>query len=195
MITHKSLPVSPWVARYAPLIPLQLGSARRVLDLACGTGRHAIFLAKSGYAVLAVDRDQASLESLRLAELAEQLHGIERRCLDLEAPVFCLEPATEKFVGIIVTNYLYRPHLQQVLDLVQEGGGFIYETFALGNEQWGRPTNPAFLLKDNELVEVLMAHQGFRIMAFESTYIEDPKPAMIQRIYAIRTSYSATIPK
>lgn len=195
MITHKSLPVSPWVARYAPLIPQQLGSARRVLDLACGTGRHAIFLAKSGYAVLAVDRDQASLESLRLAELAEQLHGIERRCLDLETPVFSLDPATEKFVGIIVTNYLYRPHLQQVLDLVQEGGGFIYETFALGNEQWGRPTNPAFLLKDNELVEVLMAHQGFRMMAFESTYIEDPKPAMIQRIYAIRTSYSATIPK
>ena len=80
-----------------------------------------------------------------------------------------------------------------MLDILTVGGVFIYETFALGNERFGKPSNPHFLLKENELLEVVMAKNAFKIIAFESMMVEEPKPAMIQRICAVRTRDWATI--
>ena len=191
MTTHNRLPVSPWVSRFAQMIPGH--EHHRVLDYACGTGRHALYLSQLGYPLLGVDKDEASLNSLRDDLIACQPSAIELRCIDLEQEVFSFADMREKFAGLVVTNYLYRPHLAQLLEILVEGGVLIYETFARGNEKFGKPSNPEYLLKDNELLEVVMASKSFRIIAFESIYVEDPKPAMIQRICAIRTKDWATI--
>lgn len=191
LTTHNRSPVSHWVSRFAQMIPRH--QHHRVLDYACGTGRHALYLSQLGLPVLAVDKDEASLNSLRDDLIACQPSELELRCIDLEQEVFSFADTREKFAGLVVTNYLYRPHLAQLLEILDEGGVFIYETFAFGNEKFGKPSNPDYLLKDNELLEVVMASQSFRIIAFESLYVEDPKPAMIQRICAIRTKDWATI--
>ena len=191
MTTHKSSSVSNWVSRFAHMIPRH--GHQRVLDYACGTGRHTIFFRQLGYPVLGVDKEESSLEIVRSAMNACQPSELELRCIDLEQEEFSFADTDEKFAGLVVTNYLYRPHLAQLLEILDDGGVFIYETFALGNEKFGKPSNPDYLLKDNELLELVLASQSFRIIAFESIYVEDPKPAMIQRICAIRTKDWATI--
>jgi SAM-dependent methyltransferase len=182
LITHNISTVSPWVAKFADRISLKSGS-KRVLDYACGSGRHTAYLAELGYRVLAVDIQLPSLQTLNNC----QPNAIELRCMDLEMEQFAFDPQLEKFSGLIVTNYLYRPHLDKILDLLDEGGVLIYETFAIGNEAFGKPSNPNFLLLENELLEVVLAKKSFHVHAFESGYVEDPKPAMIQRICAVKT--------
>jgi len=182
LITHNLSKVSSWVAHFAGRIPLKSGS-KRVLDYACGNGRHTVYLADLGYQVLGVDIQLPSLPTLNDC----QPNTIELRCMDLEMEEFAFDPQLEKFSGLIVTNYLYRPHLDKMLDLLDEGGVLIYETFAMGNETFGKPSNPNFLLQENELLEVVLAKKSFHILAFESGYVEDPKPAMIQRICAVKT--------
>lgn len=148
-----------------------------MLDLACGSGRHARFLAGKGYPVLAVDRDAAAIDSLR---------GVERisatQC-DLEGGDWPL--ADRCFAGIVVTNYLWRPRLPDVLALLAPGGVLIYETFMIGNEAYGKPSNPEFLLRPGELREIVAAG-GLREVAFEEGYVVSPKPAMRQAICAVR---------
>ena len=124
--------VSPWIARFAPLIT----PGGRVLDLACGGGRHARHLAALGYLVEAVDRDAESLA--RLAAVA----GITTRQADLEGAAWPY--AGSMFDAIIVTNYLHRPLFPLIAACVREGGVLVYETFARGNESYGKPSNPAF---------------------------------------------------
>jgi SAM-dependent methyltransferase len=182
LITHNFSTVSPWVAHFAGRIPSNSGS-KRVLDYACGTGRHTVYLAELGYQVLAVDIHLPSLQTMNQC----QPNAIELRCIDFEKEEFAFDPQLEKFSGLIVTNYLYRPHLGNMLELIDEGGVLIYETFAIGNEAFGKPSNPNFLLRENELLEVVLAKKSFHVNAFESGYVEDPKPAMIQRICAVRT--------
>jgi len=182
LITHNLSTVSPWVAKFARRIPLNAGS-KRVLDYACGSGRHTVYFAELGYQVLGVDTQLPSLQTMNDC----QLNAVELRCMDLEVDEFAFDPQLEKFSGLIVTNYLYRPHIDKMLDLLDEGGVLIYETFAIGNEAFGKPSNPNFLLQENELLEVVLAKKSFHIHAFESGYVEDPKPAMIQRICAVRT--------
>jgi len=182
LITHNLSKVSSWVAHFAGRIPLKSGS-KRVLDYACGSGRHTVYFAELGYQVLGVDIQLPSLPTLNDC----QPNTIELRCMDLEMEEFAFDPQLEKFSGLIVTNYLYRPHLDKMLDLLDEGGVLIYETFAMGNETFGKPSNPNFLLQENELLEVVLAKKSFHILAFESGYVEDPKPAMIQRICAVKT--------
>ncbi len=183
LITHNFSSVSPWVAHFAGRIPVNSVSAKRVLDYACGSGRHTLYLAELGYQVLAVDIDSSSMQTIKYC----QPDAIELRCIDLEMAEFAFDPKLEKYSGIIVTNYLYRPHLDKILDLLDEGGILIYETFAMGNEAFGKPSNPNFLLRENELLEVVLAKKSFHINAFENGYVEDPKPAMIQRICAVKT--------
>jgi len=191
LTTHKSSSISNWVSRFAQMIPRH--GHHRVLDYACGSGRHTIFLRQLGYPVLGVDKEESSLEIVRNTLNTCQPSELELRCTDLEQEEFSFADTDEKFAGLVVTNYLYRPHLAQLLEILDDGGVFIYETFALGNEKFGKPSNPDYLLKDNELLELVLASQSFRIIAFESIYVEDPKPAMIQRICAIRTKDWATI--
>lgn len=167
------IPPSPWVVRHSEHIPV-VGA---VLDLACGSGRHARLLAGKGYAVHAVDRDAAAIAGLN------GVAGIEGSVLDLEGVGWPL--AGRHYVGIVVTNYLWRPRLPDLLALLSPGGVLIYETFMLGNEAYGKPSNPDFLLRPGELRGVAAA-AGLREIAFEEGYTDSPKPAMRQAICAVR---------
>jgi SAM-dependent methyltransferase len=166
------LSVSPWVARFVPLIP----AAGTVLDLACGRGRHTRLLLHHGFAVVAVDRDLSRLEGLR----APRLETLE---LDLEG-TGSFPLADRCFDGIVVTNYLHRPMLGDLIDTLVNGGMLIYETFAEGNERFGRPSNPDYLLRHGELLDLV--REGFRVVAYEDLDVVDPRPASVQRIAALR---------
>lgn len=167
------IPPSPWVVRHVQSIPAR----GKVLDLACGSGRHARFLAGLGYPVLAVDRDAEALAGLSTIE------GITTRLLDLEGEEWPL--AGQVFDGIVVTNYLWRPRLPDVLALLAPGGVLIYETFMVGNAAYGKPSNPDFLLQAGELRQ-LAAAAGLREVEYAEGYVASPKPAMRQAVCAIR---------
>jgi len=164
--------ISAWVERFAPLIR----QGGRVLDLACGNGRHARHLAGRGCRVEAVDRDAEAL--LGLGGTA----AITVRHADLEAGAWPY--ADGMFDGIVVTNYLFRPLLPLIGASLAPGGVLIYETFGRGNESYGRPSNPDFLLAPGELLALARAAQ-LRVVAYEDGYTEIPKPAMVQRIAAV----------
>jgi SAM-dependent methyltransferase len=166
---------SAWVARFAALIP-----AGEVLDVACGGGRHARLLACLGYRVTAVDRDPTALQ--RAAG-----PGITAMQADLESgPEGVAWPfEVNRFAGIVVTNYLHRPLFPYLMNSLIPGGVLIYETFAQGNEHFGRPSNPAFLLAAGELLVRVGANM--RVIAYEDGYAVVPKPAMVQRICAVKT--------
>ncbi|MGH7187461.1 MAG: class I SAM-dependent methyltransferase [Pseudomonadota bacterium] len=167
---------SAWVVRWSGLVP----AGGRVLDIACGNGRHASFFASRGHPVEAVDRDSALLA--QLAGIA----GISTRCADLEGGQWPYPG--EEFAGIVVANYLYRPLFPHLLAALAAGGVLIYETFAAGNERFGRPSNPAFLLKPGELLEVVRGR--LRVIACEELEVSEPKPAVVQRICAMSPSVS-----
>ncbi|MGB0127366.1 MAG: class I SAM-dependent methyltransferase [Rhodocyclaceae bacterium] len=163
---------SPWVQRFAPLIP----SGGRVLDLACGMGRHARFLAERGHQVDAVDRDAAALECLRAVD---GVHGV---CVDLEANVWPF--SGQSWQGIVVANYLHRPLFPAMIASLAPGGVLIYETFMVGNERFGRPSTPAFLLGPGELLD--FCGESLSVIAFEQGQVSQPRPAVVQRICAVR---------
>lgn len=182
---HAAREPSRWIARWLGLLP----PGARVLDLACGSGRHALLAARQGHRVLAVDRDAAALAGLRaesataLGQGAEGL--LELRCVDLEQGAWTL-PRGE-FDAVIVANYLFRPRFALACGLLAPGGLLIYETFARGNEAYGRPSNPDFLLREGELIARAQA-AGLVVTAYESGYVPRPKPAVVQRICAARPS-------
>lgn len=166
-------PPSPWVLRFAP----RMAAGCRILDLACGSGRHSRLFLDRGHPVLAVDRDLA-----RLAALADH-PGLETLQCDLEeggTPGFL----KRGFGGIVVTNYLFRPLFPALLGALAPGGLLLYETFARGNERFGRPRNPDFLLAEGELLDWL--HPQLEVLAYESLEVSEPKPAVVQRIAALR---------
>jgi len=152
----------------------------RVLDVACGSGRHVRWFAGRGCQVTGVDRDAAAIAPLQ--SIAEVLLA------DLEGGPWPLPG--ERFDAVVVTNYLWRPLLPAIVQAVAEGGVLLYETFAQGNETVGKPSNPAFLLRPGELLE---AAQGLRVVAFEDGFIEGP-PRFVQRLAAVREPASATSP-
>lgn len=163
---------SDWVRRFAPLIP----TGGLVLDLACGSGRHTHLLAGLGHPVEAVDRDAEALATL------QDIKGVTTRVADLEGgpwPYY-----NYVFEGIVVTNYLFRPLLPSLLAALAEGGVLIYETFMEGNEEFGKPSNPAYLLRPGELLEIV--HRRLTVVAFEQGEVDSPRPAMVQRICASR---------
>nr|WP_081992785.1 class I SAM-dependent methyltransferase [Collimonas arenae] len=176
-----SSPVSPWVSRFGGLIP-----AGTVLDLACGSGRHALWLASLGQDlnVLAVDRNPMALAEINAAGVTTRQVELEAGPSDALAQLF--RPA--QFSGVVVTNYLHRPLFPLILDSVAPQGVLLYETFAAGNEQFGKPSNPDFLLQPGELLSLLAADivNSWHVLAFEDGFTEQPKPAMVQRICAIK---------
>jgi SAM-dependent methyltransferase len=157
---------SAWVQRWAPLV-----KRGPVLDVACGSGRHARLFAARGLEVVAVDREaQVFSEGVRFV----------RADLEDGSPW----PFTgQLFAAIVVTNYLHRPLFPHLLAALDEGGVLIYETFMIGNEKFGRPSNPEFLLRPGELLE---AFRGLAVAGFEQGRVERPKEAMIQRLCAVR---------
>jgi SAM-dependent methyltransferase len=169
---HASLDTpSAWVARWAPLV-----TRGPVLDVASGSGRHARYFAGRGVEVIAVDRDQQDIPGVRFVKA------------DLEDG----SPwpfAGQRFGGIVVANYLHRPLLPTLAGSLAEGGVLIYETFMAGNERFGKPSNPNFLLRPGEL---LQAFAALTVVAFEQGTTEK---AVVQRICVIRgEASSAKIP-
>jgi len=146
-----------------------------VLDLAAGSGRHSLHFAGRGRTVLAVDRDATAL-----AALANE-PNVETRVHDLEGAPWPL--AGEMFDAIVVTNYLHRPLFPHLFAALAPAGVLIYETFAQGNERFGRPSNPEFLLREGELLALV--RDRLRVAAFEQGRVELPKPAVVQRICAV----------
>ena len=150
---------SAWVARFVGLIP-----AGRVLDLACGGGRHARLMATLGHAVLAVDRDSAALA-------AASGPGIGTLAFDLEHPAAASHPDWPLlpgiFAGIVVSN---------------------------GNGQFGKPSNPDVLLKPGEVLEWASLRPSSRVIAYEDGYQHRPRPAMVQRICLRKAGSASDLP-
>ncbi|WP_298723832.1 class I SAM-dependent methyltransferase [uncultured Ferrovibrio sp.] len=164
---------SPWVSRFAPLVP----AGGPVLDLACGGGRHGrLFLARQ-HPVTFLDRDLSGL-----ADLASQPDATLVQA-DLEDGSPWPLPG-RRFAAVVVTNYLWRPLLPALIGAVAPGGLLLYETFMRGNERFGKPGNPDFLLAPDELFE--RCKDAFDIRAFEQGEDNTPSPAMRQRICAIK---------
>ncbi len=163
---------SPWVARFADRIP----AGGRVLDLAAGGGRHTRFFLGRGHPVTAVDRDTSGVKDL------QDDPGVEILEFDLEAGSPWSFPGRD-FEGVVVANYLWRAILPAVVAAVAPGGVLIYETFARGQEQFGHPRNPDFLLKPGELLEAVRGE--LRVVANEDLILDDPTRA-VQHIAAVR---------
>jgi len=161
-MAHESLEPSAWVTRWAALV-----TRGPVLDVASGSGRHSRLFVQNNIPVVAVDRDAQSIPGVRFVKA------------DLEDG----SPwpfAGERFGAIVVANYLHRPLLALIAGALEEGGVLIYETFMLGNERYGRPSNPNFLLRPGEL---LQAFGALTVVAFEQG---DTGKALVQRICVIR---------
>jgi SAM-dependent methyltransferase len=165
---------SRWVLRFLHLIP----TGGRVLDLACGRGRHTRLLADCGHPVTAVDIDVSGLAPLR------DNPRIDIRQVDLETG---MRPFTgEHFAAVIVCNYLYRPHFAWLADTLLPGGVLLMETFAQGNEAYGRPRNPDYLLAPGELLTAFSL--CLQVVAYEHGLDILPRPAIRQRICAVNSA-------
>jgi len=171
-LQHELTAPSDWVCRFVNLIP----AGGTVLDLACGAGRHTRLLAGLGYSVEAVDREESALQDLRSIE------GVSIKCADLERSPWPYDG--RQFAGIIVCNYLHRPLFSRLLEALGRKGVLIYETFAVGNERFGKPSNPNYLLRPGELLEVVRGQ--LRVIAYEDVFVQQPTRAMVQRICALR---------
>ncbi len=174
-----TIEISTWVQKFAGLIR----RGGKVLDVACGHGRHARYLANLGYRVTAVDIDVSGITDLaqdsRLTVIAADLED---------------EPwpfANQVFDGIIVANYLHRPHFPRLIAALDKEGVLIFDTFGRGNEKLGRPRNPAFLLRPGELLTAFSS--DLTIVAYEHTEETEPRPAVRQRLCAVRHSRDPTI--
>jgi SAM-dependent methyltransferase len=170
MESHFDLPPSSWVQRWAPSIR----PGGLVLDVAAGSGRHARWLARLGFEVEAVDRD-ASL----FADPPRNVKVVEA---DIEGGPWPFQGRL--FDGIVVTNYLHRPLIPVLAASLEPGGVLVYETFARGNERFGKPSNPDFLLAPGELLDAVRGK--LRVLAYEDLTVTEPRPAAIQRLAARR---------
>lgn len=166
---------SPWITRFADRVPL----GGRVLDLACGTGRHGRLFLERGHPVTLIDRDLSAVSDL---QGRPDVDAIETDMED--GSPFPL--SGQLFAGVVVTNYLHRALLPELVQAVVPGGLLLYETFAQGNEVYGKPSNPDFLLAPGELLDAVQGQ--LRVRAYEDLVVEEPRPAAVQRIYAERWS-------
>lgn len=171
MLIHGGQTPSQWVMRFAPLV----SKPGPVLDIACGSGRHLRHFLSLGYQGVGVDIDTRGV-----ADLAGE-PGVEIVAADLEGGPWPF--GARLFAGVVVTNYLHRPLMPVLLDALAPGGILIYETYARGNERFGRPSSPSYLLRANELLE--LAAGRLHVIAFEQGEVASPKAAVVQRIAAV----------
>lgn len=180
-LPHASLAPSPWVTRWAHLIR----PGGRVLDLACGHGRHAHWLAAQGFGVTALDREGAALEATRSGWPADAPAGTLLQA-DVENTPWPLSESAG-WDAIVVTHYLWRPLWPTLLAALAPGGVYLHETFAHGNASVGKPSRPDFLLQPGEL---LHACGALRTVAFEDGFASQPD-RYLQRIVAVREAVPA----
>ncbi len=163
---------SAWILRFAGLIR----AGGPVLDLACGDGRHTRLLAGRGHPVTAADIDATGVADL------DGRPGIRIIAQDLEAGTWPFSPGS--FAGIVITNYLHRPHFAVLPGTLEPGGVLLIETFGAGNEKLGRPRNPDFLLAPGELLTAF--GHDLQVVAYEHGIEDVPRPAVRQRLCAVR---------
>ncbi|MES2413340.1 MAG: class I SAM-dependent methyltransferase [Pseudomonadota bacterium] len=176
---HGAEPASAWVQRWSHLVK----PAGRVLDVACGKGRHVRWFHGLGHAVTGVD---ISIEAL--SSLAPEAEGCELVASDIEQGLWPF--AGRKFDAVVATNYLWRPLIRTLLDSLAPGGVLIYETFTAGNETVGKPSRSDFLLAPGELLDIC---SSLRVVAFEDGFYPAAGgsfPRFIQRIAAVREAQS-----
>jgi SAM-dependent methyltransferase len=166
-VSHDLSP-SPWVVRWSHL----LAPGATVLDVACGAGRHMGWFAQRGHPVTGVDRAPEAIA-------APARFGTALRA-DIEDGPWPF--AGQVFGAVVVTNYLWRARLPDIVAAVAPGGVLLYETFAAGNETVGKPSRPDFLLQPGEL---LAACAGLRVVAYEDGFVAEPE-RFVQRIAAVR---------
>jgi SAM-dependent methyltransferase len=153
---HQLQEPSPWMVRFAHLV----SQGGTLLDVACGYGRHARFFAQRGLRVTAVDKDAMAIASLG------GLTRINAECRDLEGDARSPDawPYEDNvFDAVVVCNYLWRPTFPRLLRSVRSTGVLLYETFLDGNERFGKPSRPEFLLRAGELSETVSTQ--FEIVA------------------------------
>lgn len=159
---------SEWVVRWSHL----LAPGASVLDVACGAGRHMKWFAGRGHAVTGVDRSPEAVEAAgAFGKVVEA---------DIESGPWPF--SGQAFGAVVVTNYLWRPRMADIVAAVAPGGVLLYETFAAGNETVGKPSRPDFLLQPGEL---LAACDGLRVVAYEDGFMGQPE-RFVQRIAAVR---------
>lgn len=185
---HADAKPSDWVVRWSHLVP----TGGSVLDVACGSGRHMQWFAGRGHAVTGVDRSDDALRT------ASAFGGT--LLADIEDGPWPF--GGQHFDAVVVTNYLWRARLPDIVAAVAPGGVLLYETFAAGNETIGKPSRADFLLQPGELIA---ASAGLRVVAYEDGY-EDGRPGdhqgahsqlrarFVQRIAAIRPAAGAATP-
>jgi SAM-dependent methyltransferase len=183
MHSSSALP-SAWLTRWAHLIP----PGGRVLDLACGHGRHAHWLARQGFQVTAVDRDPAALQFTQQHWPCDAMPGRVIQA-DLESGPWPPQPfsAADTWDAIVITHYLWRPLWPALLHSLAPDGVYLHETFAHGNATVGKPSRPEFLLQPGELLRTCA---DLRIVAFEDGFVSAPD-RFVQRIVAVRERVAA----
>ena len=136
---------SDWI--FSQIEALQIKKKINLLDFASGHGRNCIPLSNKNIIITAIDKDQEKLNKYK------SLNNINTICFDLETieewPLI-----REYYDVIIVVNYLHRPKIKKLTNLLKKNGFLFYETFSIGNVDYGSPKNPNFLLRDNELLNV-----------------------------------------
>lgn len=175
---------SAWIERFLPWAP----AGGDALDLACGAGRHTRLLLTRGFRVVAVDRDLSRLQSSPAARGTLEPLSADLESVLPEDKAFPL--AGRMFDTVIVTNYLHRPLLAWLRDAVRSPGLLLYETFGQGNQRFGKPSNPDFLLAPGELLELVRGH--LEVLAYEHLETSTPRPAIVQRIAARRLPSAGT---
>jgi SAM-dependent methyltransferase len=182
--------VTSWVSKFAPLVQPNA----TVLDLACGGGRHTEFFLARGHRVIALDKDTSGLatysdnpacEAITFDLESSDLESSDLESSDLattnQSKIIYSEqlPFFEKNLQcIVVVNYLYRPLMSALIQALSPGGILIYQTFMAGNERYGRPKNPDFLLSPLELPNTFNSECD-QIDFFEG-FVSAPKRAVIQ---------------
>jgi len=171
---HSGSKPSEWIVRWSHL----LAPGATVLDVACGNGRHMQWFAGRGHTVTGVDRSTEAIEAARVFG--------DTVTADIEAGPWPF--GGHVFGAVIVTNYLWRPRMADIVAAVATGGVLLYETFAAGNETVGKPSRADFLLQPGEL---LAACQGLRVVAYEDGFLAEPD-RFVQRIAAVRAGSASS---
>ena len=162
-IYENSLEPAQFLVRNVELLP-----KGRVLDIAMGSGRNAVYLAGLGFDVEGVDISPESINSaLELARNAGV--NIKAQVADLENNYVIKK---DTYQVIMCFNYLQRLLIPQIKDGLLKGGMVIYETFIVDQKQFGKPTNPNYLLKHNELLDLF---RDFRCLRYHEGIIEGRK--------------------
>lgn len=172
---HKSMAPLPWIAERAA----SCTGSETVLDLACGAGRHGRCFLEYECTVTFCDIDVSKVVDLREASSATVMEA------DLEAQPWPFG-ASVTFDLVVVANYLWRPTLNALFQLVRPGGELLYQTFGVGNGRFGKPSNPDFLLKEGELLR--LSAPNFEQVDYFHGEVDHPKPAIIQRLHARRSN-------